>query len=529
MSHRLSFYTFLLLYACFLWTGYRGMDYGKHWDEQITLESLHRPFLTGTLLPQQYYYPSLGFNLGMIALLPEWCDFVYGYFSAKSNPKYLASYEEFTTNREHFKDLNGAIWSHSFLLRLRCVYFTLSSLTALWVLLTIYLWTQKKSCALLGAAMILTSWEFAYHARWIAYDTLQTHFIALTLLWLSLALHRESPIVWLRLSALGASLCCATKYHGGILLFSVLATAILLAQKHKNIFWKKEIGILLGTFVGGLYLFCPGIFLQPFHFFDHLLYQIRIYDQGHNSAYIVGRVTEHSWLILRYLGQVLFSPWDGIALLFFTLAIAGGIRMLIRSPKEMSVILIAPIGYFLYMMTNALMTTRNYLFFAPYLALFTAYGFSQWIDASPSKKKMWTVVSLLMCCFAFNLGWLFWTAEGIHHKDDCIPGEEIEKYLLQHPQTKFLLSPWVRQTLSASTQNKFFLNVVSHPEEADFYLFYSKDVEQFSSKWRANIPNRYQLVSGTYEVNMDYYPTWVGQGKVLAISIKEALIWTLLK
>jgi hypothetical protein len=42
-------------------------------------------------------------------------------------------------------------------------------------------------------------------------------------------------------------------------------------------------------------------------------------------------------------------------------------------------------------------------------------------------------------------------------------------------------------------------------------------------KWRTNQADRYLLVSGKHEVNWSYYPSWLGNPRLLAVSVKDAM------
>src|SRR6266511_357188 len=64
-----------LLLAVFLLTGWIGLDFCYHWDEQFALEEVSRPLETGVFLPRSYNYTSMVFDIGTVVLLPKTIPF----------------------------------------------------------------------------------------------------------------------------------------------------------------------------------------------------------------------------------------------------------------------------------------------------------------------------------------------------------------------------------------------------------------------------------------------------------------------
>src|SRR4051794_16928522 len=58
--------------SIFLWTGIRGVDYGRHWDEVgYQIEPVKTMVKTGIFLPQLYIYPSFDYWLNLGVATPE--------------------------------------------------------------------------------------------------------------------------------------------------------------------------------------------------------------------------------------------------------------------------------------------------------------------------------------------------------------------------------------------------------------------------------------------------------------------------
>src|SRR5436309_7703532 len=89
--------------------------------------------------------------------------------------------------------------------------------------------------AVASLAVVLTSLEIAYHARWVAPDAVQMQFAALWLMLFALALHSQKHVFgWLRVAAVAAGFSCGTKYQGGILLLPVLIYAVIRLRQENS-------------------------------------------------------------------------------------------------------------------------------------------------------------------------------------------------------------------------------------------------------------------------------------------------------
>ena len=72
--------------------------------------------------------------------------------------------------------------------------------------------------AALASLLLLSSWEIACHARWVAPDGLMMSAAAFAILLMARSLNAPNPKWWLRAAAVAVGICTAAKYPGGILL-----------------------------------------------------------------------------------------------------------------------------------------------------------------------------------------------------------------------------------------------------------------------------------------------------------------------
>src|ERR1051326_3941738 len=177
-----------LVWVVFVVTGWIGLDYGTHWDEGVAIDQVTRPLRDGIFLPGTYHYPGMMFNIGTIALLPETIPFLARAAKEAPLPKNNQSYQDIVPTEKIAPILSFAE-SQAFLLRLRAVFLLVTSLTGMWVFLAIRACKRSGWEAAGGAAVILTSWEIAYHARFVAPDAIQMQFVEIWLLFFAFALH----------------------------------------------------------------------------------------------------------------------------------------------------------------------------------------------------------------------------------------------------------------------------------------------------------------------------------------------------
>ncbi|HEX4697143.1 MAG TPA: glycosyltransferase family 39 protein [Candidatus Udaeobacter sp.] len=334
----------VVLIAVFIGTGWIGLDFGYHWDEMFALEEVGRPIDSGVFLPRSYNYGSMIFDIGSVLLLPRTIPFLVK-IARESRPEYVASYQEYVP-KERAAPLVAFATSKEFLLRMRVVFLLLTSLTGVWVFVTVRAFKRSGWEAVFASAVILTSWEIAYHARWVAPDTIQMQFTALWLMFFALALHSSTRAwLWLRLSAVAAGLACGTKYQGGILLVPVITYSLLRfsTPSASGAFRKaaKEILCNATVFAGVFVISTPGFVLDTLLFCQSLRHVSQQYATGH-LGHTVGAVGQHGLLLLVYLTLVLMSHWRVASFMLAALACLGVFILWKERPTTTMLLLCAP-------------------------------------------------------------------------------------------------------------------------------------------------------------------------------------------
>src|SRR5262249_61206819 len=107
----------------------------------------------------------------------------------------------------------GVFNDTTYLLAVRQLFIVLSALAIVWVYGAALALRRPWWEAFVAAAGVGLSWEYAYHARWVAPDCILTMWAALTLFMLAL-FHRSGRALWLYAAAVAAGLAARPKVQG---------------------------------------------------------------------------------------------------------------------------------------------------------------------------------------------------------------------------------------------------------------------------------------------------------------------------
>ena len=507
---RQTFYHILFLgvWLLTLYTGVIGTDFRSHWDERKLFKSIRESIPEGSVLPGWYNYPSMIYDLTVLSESPEILSL------------YLSDRSTFRDNME--KQLVGDDL-RKLTLRARTVFLVIASLSALWTYLLVYVWTKQWPQALLSSAILVSSWEYAYHARWIAPDAILMQFGILTILLVFLALRSSGrrKFIWLIAAAVSAGLACGTKYFGGIFLVPVFLGAYKVLRDRKA-GWNSCILLLLAVLVAFSVTFLvitPGTLLDTGRMIIDVRYEIGHYQTG-DTGYTVNAGWQHLSLLFVYLFGVFFSKYLWASLLFSVFVLVGLYMLLPKNWRSVEtwIFLSVPLLFIPYVSQHRVMMVRNDLLLFPFLAILSGRGMlvlwnSKFFQANWLIKIIVALGLLLM--LLINFKWLYDAGKSISPKLTIDWSQKLPSYLLANKQTTFYLSSEVRNLVD--TQG--LPNVVSDPLLADKLVFVFEEVDHPL----ANRPNVYDPIYGPFEVNLDYYPSWNEDERLVVMPMKAAL------
>jgi 4-amino-4-deoxy-L-arabinose transferase-like glycosyltransferase len=468
----------------FLGSGWRGIDFGRHWDEGHRVLDLQSALNEGTLLPEEYNYPSMTFWLTVVALLPE----------AISRAGFSGETVELEGTIANY------VPSDEFQIRCRLLFLSLSSLTILWVYATSLSWRRRPLEAFLAACLVAGSFEVAYHSRWVAPDAILTQFGALCLLACVRAQTRGGGRGWLGFAAVAAGLATGTKYTGGIFLLPVLLVTWQCSRSPGALL--RALGLFAATFL----FTSPGVVLEPAKFLEDLLFELRHYAEGH-VGFTVGAGPDHLARNLRYLLANGPSKLPLISILFSLLGVVGLVGLWKDSRALALLLLLVPVIFVPYISSQRVMFVRNLLPLMPIAALLSARGAGLLWERWSAKGARLALAAVLTSGIVYDFGFELHAAETIRESTEEVLFAELDRYIAAHPEDIIQLSPNVKSGMKAAGHEPR-PNVRLRPSEEAHYLATFRRELRVPGYWPSNDPDYLTAVIGPLSVNYDYYATW---------------------
>lgn len=498
MKKSIPYWGLAVLWFFFVAVEIAGVDYGLHWDEDKLVKSIQWSVDHSTILPNSYLYPSFTHTVGLLTL---GTDVAKWYYSERPLGISL---------REHLLKVIG---DKRFLIRMRLWTILGASLSLFWIFGASRAIGGNPWEGLLAAGLLGLSWEVTYHARWFTVDPWLLNFGALTLFFLCLARTSTRAHLWFFAAAVAAGLAAGTKQTGVLLLPGVLMLA------------KKNRGILIAVFIAVFLLTTPGIFFQPTVFFRDALFHFQTYGHLGNDAYTVRRGGDHLWRMIDYLGLSVFSRFSPLAFFVSLLVVFGAICLWKRDRVFALGLFIFPVLLVGLFSAHVVMIVRNLLVLVPLLAFLAGRGFFSIRNQLGKRPGLVPTSSYLLLFVLLSNGiWNVYAAWTIRLRTTNFQVWLLSHYLDDHSQFRFLLSPRSAEALSSiGYQGKSFLTM--DPRNAtDFTVFSSGEAgKRFDGQWPANRRGYIEAWFGPYEVNLDYYPTWLGEHRFVVMKTDRAL------
>ncbi len=482
--------------------GFRGIDFGEHWDEvDWQLKPVQEMVETGLLMPRAAIYPALA---KWLILWPALLRGAEKAFEVGLEPTIVQA------------AMRRAVLSPDYLLTARRLFVVVSALTIVWVYLAALVMRLKVWQAAVAAAVLGLSWEFEYHSRWVATDCIVVQFSALTLLFLSCFL-RWGRVAWLYSAAVATGLAIGTKWPTVPLLVPVLVCGAW------RLPWRRVRAQLLravllgGTAFASYLVSTPATVLEPFKFVELIRFISTYYAHGH-YGYSVTPGWDHLSRVITYLAISYFSPYPALSVPLFLGVLAGGV-IWIRAERRQGLLLAGFPLLFLafFCLQNSAMMVRNYLLVAPFLALLLARAAGALVERLPRPWLRAPVFALLAAVAVVNAAFLVSAAESIRHRNLESDMREAIRYLSEGG-LRFRLSPRLAQYASKHRLPRG----QAKKEGFDRVAFLARAEGPNPFKWKANDPWQSERVFGPREVNFDWYPSWGGDDRVVVMSLAKA-------
>lgn len=198
------------------------------------------------------------------------------------------------------------------------------------------------------------------------------------------------------------------------------------------------------------------------------------------------------------------------------------------APREAAILLCGPVVFIACVIPWHVMIVRNYLLIAPFLAFLCARGVGALLEALTVRPRVqFAAAALFAVMIVANAAWLFHAANTIRHRHQADLTADIIGHLHQHPRTRYFLSSQLAHAVAMRMGGLQLTNVTGSPDDAERYLFstgdlFFRDLLNLNAKLSCNRPGQYAIVSGPLEVNFDYYPNWLGDPRVVELSMQSA-------
>ena len=475
--------------------GASSVNYGEHWDETNITRSVRDSYETGVFLPHWYNYPSVAYDLSVLAAAPRvWAG----------GPAALGVTDAVLRSPA----LARVTPSARFTLQLRAFFFLVTLLAGLAAWLLVARLTGSGWAALFAALALAGSWEFFYQARWIAPDGLVLLFAGFALWAQHRALEPEPGARVERrlvLASVLTGLTAGAKYPGAIAVIPLALAALGAPAPGRAARWRRVATSALvaaATFLATT----PGGHHEPRRFAANIAHEMQHYGTGH-GGYTVTPGLDHFSKQVVYLGAAFFSENRALAVLGSAFALAGVAALRHRRARVVLWFASLPVVTIAWLSTQHVMIVRNDLvLFFPLAVLAGLGAFEGWRALSATRARF-VVPALAILLVAFNLGFLAHAAWSVDHLNEVSQKVALERRLRAAPRTRFCLSPRAEALLD-SVPAFHPANVVGTLDSADRFVFVSSEVRDWD-EFAANRLGYYRTVWKAMEdVDWDYYPTW---------------------
>ena len=517
-------------------TGRVGIDYGQHWDEVILVEGLTNSIKDLSLLPRSYIYGGMYFNVGFLVLLPHTLRSLPAILrEIAASPSRVLMPNQYPAIISDQARLISIVGGSSFLMQARMAFLIISMAACIWVFRILHMLFPKRPWgAVAGVGFMASSWEVAYHSRFIAPDAMLMQFGALTLLLTTEALLRRDALQvagWLVAAAAAAGVTFGCKMPGVFMVIPVLTAALI----HRDLSRDARSRLLMIVAIVSVFAFSflvvqPGTALDPIRFVAEVIFVSSIYHKQYLAwaPYVVGRFADHGRWTLRWLLGAVPSPALALAAPMSIITMAGFRTLWLRHRDWFWCVSSFVLPYGAFVASTPLLVVRNWLVLIPITAIgFGAGALSAYdLIRRRGRAASWLVPIAVAGAFAYNVAWLWVSADSVRQTDPAVYTEHLWNYFAAHPQRDFRLSPGIVETFS-----------LHPPREAVGHLLCTRDGNAPTDRasevvllahehpcvdWIANRPGFVKLTVSSLEVNYDYYPTWFGSNRDRRIVVLSA-------
>jgi hypothetical protein len=232
---------------------------------------------------------------------------------------------------------------------------------------------------------------------------------------------------------------------------------------------------------------------------------------GH-GGYTVEAGWPHLAGILDFIAFRLASPYPIVSVLVLTAAVAGGAVAWCVNRYAAVFLTAVPVLYIVYMATNRVLIVRNLLILVPFVAILVAVAVDNLARLFQSVTIRIAIPVAAATLLALNWPIFLHVAASMQDLDVESWRRSIATYVAAHRDRHYAVSPRVAALLFERPEAQSPVTVYP-PERSDAYIY-------VLGEHHARIANRrntYRVVAGPDDVDLDYYPTWLGLERIVIV------------
>lgn len=239
-----------------------------------------------------------------------------------------------------------------------------------------------------------------------------------------------------------------------------------------------------------------------------------------------GVLRRYAACLIEFLFVAVPSPHESISALFIFLMVAGFFFLYTSGRTRLLFTLLGIIAFYIfYFSQQVVFIARNYIFLFPRMTIAAGFGVMAIWNALSIRGIKWGQSMLgitLLCAIGWNSWFIVWTADTIAPERPLT--ELFSTYARNYDGRGIAVSPRLKAMLG-----KEHLPKVKPIATADLVAFLTGDLTKreigpFDSspgfrltEWPGYYREHYRWI-GPWEVDFNYYPTWVGRERILLFS-----------
>jgi hypothetical protein len=296
--------------------------------------------------------------------------------------------------------------------------------------------------------------------------------------------------------------------------------SFLYQKSFKNIFF------LFFLFLTLFIILNPGIIVQPIKFLQEIFFVKQAYFKTGYGFLTVEPGAEHFIKNIKYIIFRISSQNIFISFLIFLISVIGFIRLEFYN-KFKIILFIIMLTYIVIISLSRVNNIRNLTILFPFISILFASG----VNFLSTRFKNYNVFKyfflfIIISFLLFNSSKIYFSAVSL--KDDLNDNylkKELIKYLNNNSRVVInsSLLQYIPDNIVKNKLKKIKKSNEIFEEEKIIYIlssygFYYLEVDKiYHGKFVGNI-NQYNTIAGPKDVDLDYFPTWIGKKRVVATS-----------